>query len=95
LGFAPAGVHIYFGFGSAEAALSPCAGNSCVIRHVDDQLIWIQNDTCAEFSVRVVAWGNVTTDAAATLDAGNEAGSSLDAPLAEGASAAGDASTPD
>ncbi len=80
LGFVPGPVLVYIGFETSDEAVSPCAGNSCIVRRVNDQLIWIQNDTCADFSVRVVASGNVMSDAGAAL----EAGAALDAPMPDG-----------
>src|SRR6185503_20363784 len=57
LGFTPANVDIFIGFSADGERVAPCAGNSCVIRCVDDQMIWIKNDTCADFWVRVAAQG--------------------------------------
>src|SRR4051794_29356556 len=53
LGFTPAQVEIFLAFDSDGERVAPCAGNSCIIRCVDDEMIWIENDTCADFWVRV------------------------------------------
>jgi hypothetical protein len=55
LGFTPAVLTIFFGFDANGDDLAPCAGNSCVVHCVNSELIWIQNDTCADFLLRVVA----------------------------------------
>ena len=55
LGFTPAFVGVYLSFAPSDDDLAPCAGNSCIVRCMDDEMIWIKNDTCAEFWVRVVA----------------------------------------
>jgi hypothetical protein len=57
LGFTPSLVEVYIGFGPDGERVSLCAGNSCLVRCVDDQLIWIKNDTCADFWVRVATTG--------------------------------------
>ncbi len=72
LGFTPAVVQIYIAFGSDGERVATCAGNSCLTRAVDDQVVWIKNDTCADFWVRVVAFGREpgsSTDAASVTDA--------------------------
>jgi hypothetical protein len=68
LGAVPAAVQVYFAFNPAPTEESPCAGNSCVFS-VDDKFIHLRNDTCAEFWVRVAAWG---ATAAEPADAGAE-----------------------
>jgi hypothetical protein len=55
LGFTPASVEYLIGFSSSGEAVTNCAGNTCIERCVNDELIWIQNDTCADFFLRVVA----------------------------------------
>jgi hypothetical protein len=55
LGFTPLSVEIYIGFGPDGERVAPCAGNSCLIRCVNDEFIWIKNDTCTDFWVRVTA----------------------------------------
>jgi hypothetical protein len=57
LGFTPATVQVLLSFGPNGDELSPCAGNSCLVRCMDDEMIWIKNDTCAEFWVRVATSG--------------------------------------
>jgi hypothetical protein len=57
LGFTPANVDLFIGFGPDGERVAPCAGNSCLVRCVDDQIIWIKNDTCADFWIRVAAQG--------------------------------------
>jgi hypothetical protein len=95
LPFVPSDVRVYIGF--AGEAVAPCAGNSCVIRRVDQQVIWIQNDTCSEFTLRVAASGNVMADAATKADTGAEGSSPIDGTLADqfDASVTTDATTPD
>jgi hypothetical protein len=57
LGFTPNDVHIDFAFGINDDRFAPCAGNSCEIRCIDDQIIWIKNDTCSDFWILVTASG--------------------------------------
>jgi len=54
LGFTPASVDIYIAFAHESGLVSLCAGNSCLVC-ADSQFVWIKNDTCANFFVRVVA----------------------------------------
>jgi hypothetical protein len=55
LGFTPLQIDIRFAFDPNDDRSSPCSGNSCEIRCADDQIIWVKNDTCTEFWIRVVA----------------------------------------
>ena len=55
LGFTPADVNVYFSIDIDRYA--PCAGNSCEIRCIDDQIVWVKNDTCTEFWIYVTASG--------------------------------------
>ena len=57
LGFAPRNVSVYLAFGADNTELAPCAGNTCVFC-VDAQYVWLRNDTCSEFWVRVTAEGH-------------------------------------
>src|SRR5258708_377184 len=57
LGFTPATLEIDVGFNSTGDDLAGCAGNTCVHPCANSELIWIRNDTCADFLVRVVATG--------------------------------------
>jgi hypothetical protein len=54
LGAAPRHVAVYLAFNADTRELAPCAGNTCVFC-VDDQYVWLRNDTCADFWVRVEA----------------------------------------
>jgi hypothetical protein len=100
LGFTPAQVEIFFSFSPDGDRVSPCAGNSCVIRCVNDELIWVENDTCAEFWIRVVTAGKSfesrgTTCAVGAI-AGVDAGTPIDAPIENATEdAAPDAQSPD
>lgn len=55
LGFTPATASVYFAFTQFDERFAPCAGNSCEIRCMDDQIIWVKNDTCTEFWIFVTA----------------------------------------
>jgi len=80
LGFSPADLGIFIAFGPDGEPLSLCAGNSCLVRCVDDQMIWIKNDTCADFWVRVVAQGkSFESRGALCTDGGIDAGSTVEA----------------
>ena len=57
LGFTPTFPLIYVGFDANGDDLAPCAGNTCVVPCVNSEIIWIRNDTCADFLVRVVTTG--------------------------------------
>jgi len=57
LGFTPATLQIDVGFNNNGDDLAHCAGNTCIHPCVNSELIWIRNDTCADFLVRVVATG--------------------------------------
>jgi hypothetical protein len=91
LGFTPSTVQILLSFSSGgdDLTLSPCAGNSCLVRCVDDEIIWIKNDTCADFWVRVSTAGrsnesryrlctDKTFDASVASDAGTASDSSAE-----------------
>jgi hypothetical protein len=79
LGFTPSGVEIFIGFGPDDKWAAPCSGNSCLVC-VDDQIIWIKNDTCADFWVRVVSSGRSSTSFGASCTGGGlDAGSGADA----------------
>jgi hypothetical protein len=54
LGFTPTFPLIYVGFDANGDDLAPCAGNTCVVPCVNSEIIWIRNDTCADFLLRVV-----------------------------------------
>jgi hypothetical protein len=58
LGFTPNTPIIYFSFAANDDRVSPCSGNSCEILCFDDQVIWVKNDTCTEFWIRVAASGS-------------------------------------
>jgi hypothetical protein len=84
LGFTPAQVEIFLAFSPDGERVAPCAGNSCTIRCVDDEIIWLENDTCAEFWIRVAtagksfeSRGRACTVGGALADAGNP----IDAPI--------------
>jgi hypothetical protein len=66
LGFTPTFPLIYVGFDANGDDLAPCAGNTCVIPCVNSEIIWIRNDTCADFLLRVVTTGR-STDQSGTL----------------------------
>ena len=55
LGFTPATLQIDFGSADDGTDLNPCAGNTCVHPCVNSEIIWIRNDTCADFLLHVVA----------------------------------------
>jgi hypothetical protein len=57
LGHMPLEPTVFFAFNATDDRVSPCAGNSCVIRCWDDQMIWVKNDTCTEFWILVTASG--------------------------------------
>ena len=57
LGFTPAVVAVDIAFDANGTSPAHCAGNSCLTPCRDDEMVWIQNDTCADFWVRVVALG--------------------------------------
>jgi hypothetical protein len=80
LGFTPSWVGIDLAFGPDGERVAPCSGNSCLIRCVDDQIIWIKNDTCADFWVRVVSAGRSFEGLGASCTGGSlDAGSGADA----------------
>jgi hypothetical protein len=81
LGFTPAQVEIFLAFSGDGERVAPCAGNSCLVRCVDDELIWLKNDTCAEFFIRVVATGKSSESLGRTCTDGGalDAGTPIDA----------------
>jgi hypothetical protein len=83
LGFTPAQVEIFLAFGPEGDRSAPCAGNSCVVRCVDDEMIWVENDTCADFWVRVTTSGkSFESRGRACTDGGAvEAGTPADASI--------------
>ncbi len=102
LGFTPSIVQVLLAFSPEKEELSLCAGNSCLVRCVDDEMIWIKNDTCAEFWVRVSTAGRsnesryrlcTDKDSAAAIDAGTASDSSAEnaAPDASSADVGNDA----
>jgi hypothetical protein len=105
LGFTPAVVDIFIAFSADGERVAPCAGNSCLVRCVDDQLVWIKNDTCSEFWVRVATSGKSATsegmlcqgggvDAATTTPDG-PSGGDADVGTTDAAADTGDANTTD
>jgi hypothetical protein len=52
---APFVVQTYLSFDESGGSFSESAGNQTVIDFVDDQIIQVRNDTCAEFWLRVTA----------------------------------------
>jgi hypothetical protein len=98
LGFTPAQVEIFLAFDSGGDRVAPCAGNSCIIRCVDDEMIWIENDTCAEFWVRVTTSGKSfeSRGGACTGRGPVDAGTPIDATTESGMDdASREASSPD
>jgi hypothetical protein len=93
LGFTPSPPSIYFAFAQFDDRSSPCAGNSCEVRCVDDQIIWIKNDTCTEFWVVVNTTSRSPYPVPRCTDDNIDAGSAptSDAPAQTGPDAAGDA----
>jgi hypothetical protein len=80
LGFEPREVLLYLSFsstGSGQAAtgdtMTLASGNAGVLQMVNDRVIRVKNDTCAEFWLRVVASGDprraTPVDDAGTADA--------------------------
>lgn len=84
LGVEPTDVHVYLAFtpdgvgrDEQSAAVAPSAGSSSVIQLVNDRVIRVKNDTCAEFWVRVTAEaevGSAVVDAGGGDAAGDAAG---------------------
>ena len=67
LGTTPEVVVTYLSFTREDSDLSENAGNQGRIYCVDNDEIWIKNDTCEEdFHVRVAAWASGTTDTTCT-----------------------------
>jgi hypothetical protein len=85
LGFTPAQVEIFLSFSPDGERVAPCAGNSCIIRCVDDEIIWLKNDTCADFWIRVATAGKSfeSRGRACTFIPGAavDAGTPIDAPI--------------
>jgi len=102
LGFAPRTVSVFLAFGDSNTELAPCAGNTCVFC-VDEQYVWLRNDTCSEFWVRVVAEGEGPTppsrrcEDGTLIDAGEAVPGDAAAPgdVGEHDAVADDAPTPD
>jgi hypothetical protein len=67
-------VQTYVAFEERPDNLSESAGNQAVIESVDDTVIQVRNDTCAEFFLRVVA-----TASGEPLDGGPLGGGQADA----------------
>ncbi len=92
LGFTPALVEIFLAFSADGERVAPCAGNSCLARCVDDEMIWIKNDTCAEYWIRVVATGKSSESrgractVGGALDAGNPIDASIENAMDDAAS---------
>ncbi len=80
LGFTPAIIEIFVAFGPDGERVATCAGNSCLIRCEDDELVWIKNDTCTEFWVRVTAAERSNDDRGRSCTGGSiDAGEVFDA----------------
>jgi hypothetical protein len=71
LGFTPSQVDVFIGFGPDGERVAPCAGNSCLVRCVDDRIVWIKNDTCSDFWVRVATAGRSFESGGATCTGGS------------------------
>lgn len=90
LGEVPAEYHVWLAFvpdplanGERGAGTSESAGNQAVVELVDDEILQVRNDTCAEFFVRVVARTGsasatdlVEETATSDSDAGSDVGDS-------------------
>jgi hypothetical protein len=100
LGFTPAHVNVFFGFTEFDERYAPCAGNSCEIRCMDEQIVWVKNDTCTEFWIRVTASDPDPNPVPrcdgdnVVVDAGAPDGATTEEPSAEEASS-GDGEAPD
>ncbi len=71
LGCTPAHLSCMVSFsaeGIVNGSIAQSAGNLCIIQHVDEELIRVQNDTCSDMYVLVTASGCT----GASLDAGND-----------------------
>jgi hypothetical protein len=69
LGTTPEVVATYVSFRRSGSDVSENAGNQGRIHCVDNDEIWIKNDTCEEgFYVRVAAWASGTTDTPCTCE---------------------------
>src|SRR4051812_5668257 len=53
LGFTPTYPRIFFGSEANGTDLNPCAGNTCIVPCVNSEIIWLRNDTCTDFFVRI------------------------------------------
>ena len=62
-------VETYVAFEERPENLSESAGNQAVIETVDEDVVVVRNDTCAEFFLRVVATATGETLDAGTVDA--------------------------
>ena len=58
----PAEFHVYLSFtaeplpdGQPGAGVAESAGNQAVVERIDDEILQVRNDTCAEFFMRLVA----------------------------------------
>jgi hypothetical protein len=91
LGFEPLVVQMYWSFhrtGIARDAqveedagsLTPASGNSALIQLMNDRIIRVKNDSCVEFFLRVVAFGDPRplSDGGAPGDAATSADASAD-----------------
>jgi hypothetical protein len=91
LGFEPLVVQMYWSFikiGVARDAqreedagtLTPASGNSALIQLMNDRIIRVKNDSCVEFFLRVVAFGDPrpASDGGAPGDATTSADASAD-----------------
>jgi hypothetical protein len=81
LGFEPIVVQLYWSFSQAgigtdaqakdKSSLTTAAGNSALIQLKNDRFIRVANDSCAEYGLLAIAWGNPNAmDAGAAADAG-------------------------
>jgi hypothetical protein len=91
LGFEPLVVQMYWSFhgrGIARDAqveedagsLTPASGNSALIQLMNDRIIRVKNDSCVEFFLRVVAFGDSRppSDGGASGDVATSADASAD-----------------
>ena len=63
---------VEFAFGPTAQEVSDCSGNACVKHCVDSNIIWVRNDTCSQFWIRVTASGGPSsTDRGAVCTGGS------------------------
>ncbi|HKQ67735.1 MAG TPA: hypothetical protein VJT73_00275 [Polyangiaceae bacterium] len=90
LGHTPKNYMVSLSFTQDGERSTQCSGNSCLELCITDDAIWLKNDTCAEFWIRVVTTGGRSATPGTCLKRGTRL---LDGSAGGNGSIAGDAAS--